>query len=341
MTQAVPHTFPARSATRAALPLPTLHVPSRAAGEARALGAYARSKLADLVRPLHVPDLALEAWFRLHGLRPHHVDLPNGTMHAFVAGGDEPPLLLLQGFGADAKWQWWNQVRELSKHRRLIVPDLLYFGRSRSHSGDVSLDHQLETVLQLLDRYGIARCDVVGISFGGLVAFELASRYGHRVRKVVLSNSPGPVMKHEDHHDLLARFQVREIADILVPEGPDHVPRLFGVAWHRPPYVPRFALPDAYHRFFIPHAEEKRLVMRALTERIESPELEDRKVDVETLILWGEHDAIFPVRLAKRLRERIGSHARLHVIPGTAHAPNQEKAREYNRIVLDFLLEHA
>jgi pimeloyl-ACP methyl ester carboxylesterase len=281
--------------------------------------------------------------FRAAGLVERSLDLPTGRVHVWAAAPveDDPrtPLLLVHGFGADAEVQWASQIWELSRHHRLVVPDLLYFGESRPLTQGFELDDQLRMVLELMDHLRIERFDVVGISFGGFVAFELAARFGHRVRKVVISDSPGHVLRHEDHAAMLSRLGVDEIADLLVPSHAATVRDLIGIAFHRPPRVPEVAVRDAFRHFFRHNAEERRSVMRRLTARIEEPGLDQRQVPHETLILWGEHDRVFPASLGRRLATAIGKHARLHVIPGTAHSPNQEKPREYNRLVLGFLNE--
>src|SRR5699024_1157877 len=97
------------------------------------------------------------------------------------------------------------------------------------------------------------------------------------------------------------------------------------------------ALFDAFRNFFQAHGEERRCIMRELTARIEEPGLAERTVPHDALVLWGEHDSVFPVEIGQRLASAIGEHAIFHVIPGAAHSPNQEKACAYNRAVLRFL----
>ncbi len=115
------------------------------------------------------------------------------------------------------------------------------------------------------------------------------------------------------------------------------VRRLLAVAWHKPPPVPHFALREAYEAMFTDRRAEKAETMRQLVARIESPEWEGRELDKDILLLWGEHDHVFTVSVAKRLRLRAGPRARLHVIADAAHSPNQEKGREYNRVLVRFL----
>lgn len=279
--------------------------------------------------------------FRTACLEEHTVVLPRGKVHLWTSRArrddERPTLMLLHGFGADAEQQWASQVCELSKQYRLVVPDFFYFGGSWPFRPSMHLDDQVQMVLDLADYLRIARFDVLGISYGGFVAFELAAKFAHRIRKVVLSNSPGPFLDHADHDAMLERLGVSEISDLLVPSHHGKIRDLVAIAFKNPPPVPELAARDAFRWFFRKYAEERRCIMRELTARIGEVGLEDRAVRKPTLVLWGEHDKVFPVDLARRLVNAIGASARLHVIPDTAHAPNQENRREYNRVVLSFL----
>lgn len=300
-------------------------------------GRRVRAAVNEVTRPLFVPEQWIRWQMRRAKLEAEVVTLPLGQMHVWVGPPGKPALLLLHGFGSDAMWQWHPQVVALSRHFRLFVPDLLYFGQSVGHGDDFSLECQVQTCLHLLDRYGIERAHAVGISFGGLVACEMASSHPERVERVVLSNSSGPEYLREDHQATLDHFGVSDMNELLLPQHPEEIRRLLSVAWHRPPPVPHFALVEAYQQMFTTHREEKAETMRQLVSRIEAPEWEGRAIDKDVLLLWGEHDRVFTVPVAKRLRARAGARARLHVIANAAHSPNQERGREYNRVLLRFL----
>ena len=297
--------------------------------------------------PLRIQNALIHRIFERAGLEERFLSLRNGRVHAWIAPelsdakreDRRPPLLLLHGFGADAQLQWFRQIAPLSARYRLIVPDLLYFGRSEAARLDPHLNFQVEALIELLDLLGIERAHVLGISYGGLCAMELASSFDERVDRLIISNSPGPIMTPADHAALIDRLKVGEIADLLIPRDPSEMDRLLRVAWHRPSPIPGFAKRDAFNRYFRDRAEERRAVMRALISRIGEPGLLDRRISHDSLILWGEHDPVFPVEMAHRLRAFIGQRAALRVFKRTAHAPNQERPRDYNRVVLSFLEE--
>ena len=297
-------------------------------------------KLQDrLIRVIRPTDL--ERW-RIHRkidkakLRPHQVQLDAGSMFCWV-GGSGPPLLLLHGFGASAKWQFHPQVPALARHYTLYIPDLLFFGGSTSHHPDRSLDFQATAVMALMDHFGVERFDTLGISYGGFVAYLLATEYPDRVGKLVLTNSPGAVMGAEDYARLLNTFEVDCITELLLPTEPDGVRRLLEVAYHRPPWVPKFALIDARRQLFTDQVKEKRELLLELVGYLDDPPSGEEPVRNDTLIVWGEHDRVFPVGLGRKLARSMGDNARLEVLDRTAHAPNIEQGAAFNELVLAFL----
>lgn len=73
----------------------------------------------------------------------------------------------------------------------VTVPDLLWFRGSSSSDRDFSLEHQVRTLVALLDEQDERQVDLVGIFYGSLAAYELAARHLERVRRLVIVDSPG------------------------------------------------------------------------------------------------------------------------------------------------------
>jgi pimeloyl-ACP methyl ester carboxylesterase len=288
-----------------------------------------------LVGPVELERRRIERKLHRHGFSPHRAELAGVSLTWWMAGRG-PPLWLLHGFGASAPWQWHGQVAALARHHTVVFPDLVFFGESRSARPERGLELQVEAVLALADRLGHRRLDLLGLSYGGFVAAWIAALHPGRVRRLVLSNSPGAVMRRADHDDALARLGVPSMEALLLPDTDEGVGRLIRLAWHRPPPVPRFALREARAMLYSDQVEEKRGLLRALLAHLDTPTEALARWAAPTLVLWGAHDPIFPVELGRRLADAL-EQAELHVIPRTAHAPNLERPRLYNRLVREFL----
>ena len=57
-----------------------------------------------------------------------------------------------------------------------------------------------------------------------------------------------------------------------------------------------------------------------------------------TLLIWGEHDELFPLEVARRAEALPGGPARVQVISRAAHMPNLEFPSEVSDLLIDFLL---
>ncbi|MEM9457145.1 MAG: alpha/beta fold hydrolase [Myxococcota bacterium] len=249
-------------------------------------------------------------------------------------GDQRPPVLLLHGFGGDAVWQWAGQLPALVPDRTVLVPDLLWFGGSSSTDDDPTLDHQVAAMLALLDHEGLARVDVVGISYGGLVGTLLARTHGERVRRLVLVDSPGPDYTEQDHVQLLARFGVSNVAELIVPDDEDGVERLLQIAYYDPPPAPRFALRQVKEQMVDPYRAPQVALLHALVTHRDRY-ISDAPLDARLGLVWGDEDPVFPLAIGQRL---AATHAAvLHVIPRARHAPNLEHPQRVNEALLDLL----
>jgi len=278
--------------------------------------------------------------YEQHGLTAAAAELGPDTVHFWAGGqreGERRALLLIQGFGASAKWQWVLQVDAFSESRRVIMPDLLWFGESASTEADYSLGHQVRAMVGLLDELGESRVDVVGISYGGLVAYELAGAHPDRVGKVVIVDSPGRAYTHEDYRALCERFSVDHFAEVLLPEDTEGMRLLLDVGVEMEVYAPAFLLRQARRELFTDHAAEKRAMVDALLRDLEELRGRPDPRARDTLLIWGRDDPIFPLELGHRLKARLGPGARLEVIDHARHTPNFEWPMRFDALILQFL----
>jgi 3-oxoadipate enol-lactonase len=102
-----------------------------------------------------------------------------------------PWLVLIQGMGFD-RHGWDPVLRKLRRHFRLVLVDNRGSGRSDLPPGSFSVADMAGDILAVLDRAGISRAHMMGISLGGMVAQELAVDHPGRVGDLILvSTTPG------------------------------------------------------------------------------------------------------------------------------------------------------
>jgi len=298
-----------------------------------------RAVIRERLSPTRFQERLLKRRYRKHGLRTGTTTTDFGHFAYWLGDNNAPPLVLLHGFGASALWQWYPQIAALSKQYRLIIPDLLFFGGSTTSAPDRSITFQAEAICELLNRLDIPQADMMGISYGGFVTYTIATKWPERIRRMILVGCPGDVITRTDHEATLKQMGVEHISDLLLPDDPSQLRRLLGIAWHKPPRLPLALLRDAHRNLMSNHVERKRELLLDLLEYLDGhrSQIPRQPPKAQTLLLWGEHDAIFPLHLAQRLQQKIGDHCQLEILKKAAHAPNLEQKRRFNRSVLRFL----
>jgi pimeloyl-ACP methyl ester carboxylesterase len=192
-------------------------------------------------------------------------------------------------------------------------------------------------MIQLLDYFSVEKTHVMGISYGGFIAGLIAGNTPERVHDLIIADCPLTMMTHEKLDALLKRFDVKTLRELMLPTTPDGIRRLLKIAWRRPPKVPSWVLRDVHKALYSDQIEEKAQLLDAMVAKMDEPTLSLEAIQSKTLLIWGEHDAVFPLSLAHKLQKALPSKPHLKVIPKTAHAPIVEKPRAFNRLVLEFL----
>jgi pimeloyl-ACP methyl ester carboxylesterase len=259
----------------------------------------------------------------------------NGTIQLYwESTGIGPPVLLIAGqaMTLDA---WWRTVPALARSFRVLTFDHRDVGRSSRSLWPYAVAQLADDAIAVLNAAGVDSAHVYGISLGGMVAQELALRYPDRVDAIVLgaTTAGGPQAVLADAHPL--SFFVRVGA--MAPEEAE---------WAAVPY--------SYSARTRRHYGER--IAQDIAKRLESqtytlPYLHQvaaasthnaagrlRQIQVPTLIVHGEEDAIMPVQNAHRLDNEI-PHAEVKIWPDAAHLYITDEPRA-DRYIRRFLEAH-
>ena len=107
-----------------------------------------------------------------------------------LGGAHLPPLLLIHGDLANGRHAWKYQLESLSDAHRLIVPDRRGYGNSPEAPRPYTVASEADDMADLADMLGLEAFHLVGHSYGGLIAIELAGRMPERILSLHLIEPP-------------------------------------------------------------------------------------------------------------------------------------------------------
>ncbi|CAN1217138.1 2-hydroxymuconate semialdehyde hydrolase [Linum perenne] len=186
-------------------------------------------------------------------------------------------------------------------------------------------------------KVGVKRYSVVGTSYGGFVAYHMARMWPERVEKVVVASS-GVNMRKSDNEDLVKRGKVETISDLMLPQTPSQLRALLDVAANRNlRLVPGFVLRGFVQKLYADKRNEKLELLKGLTIG-QDDTVNLSPLQQEVLIIWGEKDKIFPLKMAHELNGLIGKkNVKLEIMKKASHVPQIEYPAKFNAIVKTFL----
>ena len=250
------------------------------------------------------------------------LEVPGGRGHMFRAGEGEP-LLFLHAAGGAGAWLDFHRLLADGGYD-VIAPDHPGFGKSDDFPEVEAMDDLVYHYLDLLDALGLERAHVVGASFGGWIAAELAVAAPHRVGSLALLSAAG------------LRLPEHPVPDIFLMPPAELVATLF----HNPPLAPApaaSAAPDI-DAVLAAYRDATALARFSWVPFLSNPKLERRlrRITAPTLVVAPSDDRLIPVAHAQRYASRITG-ARFAEVPDCGHAMYFERPAEFADVVLGFL----
>jgi len=281
-------------------------------------------------------------WLDIDWQRHQHAIEIDGREANYVDIGEGPPLVFVHGLGAS--WQsWLENIPEFAHDHRVVAMDLPGFGYSQKPAGDISIEYYASWTFRLLDALGIDSAAVVGNSMGGFSAAEMAIRSPERVKSLTVVSAAVFWQSYRRAQPLvgLARLSDAYVARALT-RTTDAVatrPRLRSWALATAGFrYPRLIAPELAHEL-VRSAKRTDGFLPALEALADYPlEEELPKIASPTLIVWGAHDTLVPVKDAARMRELIPG-SRSEVFERTGHVAMLERPERFNKLLRGFLAE--
>lgn len=273
----------------------------------------------DLTSPLHCAAMPIAS--------------ADGVHLYYEAHGAGEPLLLIPGFGCSIEIYCAN-APALIERFRVISFDPRGAGRSDAPADGYTMQAYADDCIAVLGAEGVDAAHVLGTSFGGMVAQNLALLHPLNVRRLVLGcTTPGGAVHVLPPGENLALFiaagEVEDPAEATRMRYPMHYSDAY-IAAHDEDIVGR-SIATAHMR---PPPEGRIGQLAAVA----THDVYDRlhEIAAPTLVAHGDEDGVIPVENARNLASRIPD-AQLKIYEGAKHIYFIERAAEFNADVIAFL----
>jgi pimeloyl-ACP methyl ester carboxylesterase len=248
---------------------------------------------------------------------------PGGCRLSFEVFGDprRQPLLLLEGLGGSIAG-WRRNVPHLAAELFVVAFDHRGNGATEAPDEAWTMSTFVEDAIALLDELRIARTHVYGLSFGGMVAQELAIRHPRRVRTIVLgaTHAGGPCAVRSTARVPKDRPWLALYSDAFVAEHPDEVAADRSIDRDR-------ARPSGAAR-----AQWAAIRDWSSCDRLD-------RIHAPTLVLHGTADRTVDPANARVLADAIAG-AELVWLDGAGHLYHREQPDRADEAVLRFVRKH-
>jgi 3-oxoadipate enol-lactonase len=246
-----------------------------------------------------------------------------------VGAGAGVPVLFAHAFPLN-RTMWAPQVSAMVERCRCVAADFRGFGESTGRP-PYSMDQYADDLAGLLDQLRIDKVVLVGCSMGGYVSFAFWRRHRHRIRALVLADTRAGA----DSEETAARR--RNLIQLARAEGSTaianaQIASLVGK-------TTREKQPDTYdavHRMMAQAPVEG--VVGALEAMMRRPDSSDvlPTIDVPTLVVVGDEDAVTQPKEARAMQERIPG-SRLEIMGQAGHLSSLERPAAFNHVLTEFL----
>ena len=244
-----------------------------------------------------------------------------GCTIGLMRGGSGPPLLILHG--SSGAGRWLPYMEDLAARHDVIVPEHPGFGASDTPEWLDTIADLACFYLDFLDQLDLSGVDLVGFSLGGWIAAELAARNTSRLASLTLVAAAGIHVKGVAQIDPFLRTDEQRIRDFF------HDPR---------------RADELVERLLRPELEDITLKNRTMTAKLSwqprgyDPHLHKwlHRIDVPTLLVWGDHDRLFPKDYAFAYQRLIPG-SKVAIIPDCGHMPQIEQRAAFVAALEGFL----
>jgi pimeloyl-ACP methyl ester carboxylesterase len=246
----------------------------------------------------------------------------NAIKTELVQRGEGPPLLFLHpelGLAPNAP-----VLEKLAAKFAVTAPSLPGYGHTDMPRSFSSVDDLAYFTLDLIETLDLRDLVLAGVSLGGWVAAEVATKTTERIRRLVLANPAGIKTGGPLHRDMLDVF--------ALPQAELEAKAFHDTSFAR--FDPQAASED---EVFVRLRNRESTVLFGWSPYMYNPKLLGRlhRIRIPTLVLWGASDKIAPAEYGRAYARAIPG-ARFETIERAGRFPHIEQPQDFTDRIAAF-----
>ncbi|MCC6370796.1 MAG: alpha/beta hydrolase [Bacteroidia bacterium] len=268
-----------------------------------------------------------------------HTDSSIVHIHYSNTGG-KPYLLLLHGMGVEAKSNWYRQIKELSQHFNLILPDLIWFGKSKTTTKNYSIEFQVNEIHSAISKLNLkTKMHVMGFSYGALAAAMFNQLYHDEVNKLIIIDGPVKYFSGKMADSLAQNAGVKSMCNLIVPQNlSEFKATQKAVMSQHLPFTKKIKR-QMISLYFEPSVTSRMAQINYLIKNESNLQGLNYNLDITpTLLIWGGKDGVVPLSVGQSLNKRFPATTRLLVFRKAKHDVHFRCYKKLNKEVIKFLL---
>lgn len=283
------------------------------------------------VLPIMVRDVYKQAALP-DSVKTGMVDVGDAQLYHQEAGRGEP-VIFIHGHSFDHS-EWDPQFPEFAKKFRTIIYDCRGYGRSSMPVEGHEFLHA-EDLVKLMDKLGIEKAHLVGLSMGGFIINDMLALHQDRILSATIASSdifpvPGPDQPWTEEGIANRRAEILAIKARgtmnqkwdwlagLMSKGGSHLQDIRRPLWD---------LIYKWDQWQPLHIEPRLVLGNSVVEK-----LKNQEITVPVMILTGEVEKDRPGKLLECLPT-----AKRVIIPDAGHVSNLENPEAFTNLVMQFI----
>jgi pimeloyl-ACP methyl ester carboxylesterase len=249
----------------------------------------------------------------------------SGTFYVFNKKEQSIPIVFVHGVGLN--YEIWQPQLDFFKDYSNLSYDILGHGKSSLTKQNISFDDFSDQLIELINELKIEKIHLVGFSIGSLIARNFATRYGGRLRSLLLL---GSIYKRSKQQQKIVNERFNQAKKEL------KLSRQALKRWFTDKYLENN--PDTYEKISsILSGNNMTNFLKVYELFVKHKNDEDfEKIQTKTLIMTGEHDIGSTIEMSQELNSII-ENSELKIVKDGKHLCGIECADEVNLIIKNFI----